>query len=175
MAHFSREGWQYFCRAMHLRCPTCGERPIFLPLQRTRSLSDWFTPLDGCPRCGYPYEREPGYYLMSIWAVNYGAGSALGLLLYGVLEWFFDLPLEVLLACVMIPIVLFNFFFARHSKALFLAFDLYCDPHEREGGDGGGNVRLPPTFPMAPAPVGSAPPRDPVEAPKSGAPVACSE
>jgi hypothetical protein len=26
-------------------------------------------------RGGYPYEREPGYYLMSIWAINYGAGS----------------------------------------------------------------------------------------------------
>ncbi|MEI6338903.1 MAG: hypothetical protein WCQ57_10015 [Verrucomicrobiota bacterium] len=65
--------------AMRLRCPACGTRPIFIPWYKVRSLHDWFTPLDGCPRCGYAYEREPGYFLLSIWAINYGFSSILGL------------------------------------------------------------------------------------------------
>ena len=105
-----------------------------------RTMRDWFTPLDGCPRCGYPYEREPGYYLMSIWAINYGVGSIVGLAIYGLLEWKFDLPVWQLLAAVLVPVFLFSLIFARHSKALFLAVDLFFDPHEKEGGNDGGNV-----------------------------------
>ena len=112
-----------------------------------RTLSDWFTPLDGCPRCGYPYEREPGYYLVSIWAINYGVGSIVGLAIYGLLEWKFDLPVWPLLAAVLAPVFLFSLLFARHSKALFLALDLFFDPHEREDGDDGGNRPCRPACP----------------------------
>ena len=87
---------------MRLRCPACGVSPIFIPWKRMRTLRDWFTPLDGCPRCGYPYEREPGYYLISIWAINYGVGSIVGLAIYGLLEWKFDLPVWQLLAAVLV-------------------------------------------------------------------------
>ena len=131
---------RYFRRALHLRCPACGVSRIFVPWRRMRRMRDWFTPLDGCPRCGYPYEREPGYYLMSIWAINYGVGSVVGLAIYGLLEWKFDLPVQQLLLAVLGPVFLFSLIFARHSKALFLAIDLFFDPHEREGGSDGGNV-----------------------------------
>lgn len=112
---------------------------MFIPWYRVRRLRDWFTPLDGCPRCGYPYEREPGYFLMSIWALNYGVGSVVGLILYGTLEWFFDLPVWTLIIAVLSPTLIFSLFFARHSKSLFLAADLFFDPHEKGGGDDGGN------------------------------------
>lgn len=142
---------------MRLRCPACGRSLVFVPWRSVRSLRDWFTPLDGCPRCGYPYEREPGYYLMSIWAINYGVGSIVGLALYGLLEWMFDLTVWQLLAAVLAPVFFFNLFFARHSKTLFLALDLFFDPHENEGGNDGGNL------PAAPrVPPGDAPQRDPV-------------
>jgi uncharacterized protein (DUF983 family) len=121
-----------------------------------RKLRDWFTPLDGCPRCGYPYEREPGYYLIPIWAINYGVGSVFGLLIYVLLEWKLDLPIWQLLAAVLVPVFLFSLLFARHSKALFLALDLFFDPHEREGGSDGGNVPVTPR-----APVGDDPSRNP--------------
>ena len=117
---------------------------MFVPWYRVRRLRDWFTPLDGCPRCGYPFEREPGYFLMSIWALNYGVGSLVGLTIYGLLEWFFDLPVWTLILAVIIPTLVFNLIFARHSKSLFLAADLFFDPHEKDGGDDGGNKRLPP-------------------------------
>lgn len=109
-------------------------------------MHDWFAPLDGCPRCGYPYEREPGYFLMSIWAINYGFGAVFAVALYGIYEWFFAWSILKLLMATIIPLALFNFAFARHSKAIFLAFDLFCDPHEKKGGgdDGGNRLAVPP-------------------------------
>ncbi len=88
---------------------------------------------------------------MAIWAVNYGAGSALGITIYVILEWLFDLPLNQLLMAVVLPVLFFNVLFARHAKAIFLAVDLFFDPHERDGGDDRGNVPDDPT-PLQPAP-----------------------
>jgi len=131
---------------------------MFIPWHKVRSMHDWFTPLDGCPRCGYPFEREPGYFLMSIWAINYGFSSILGLVLYGLLEWFFELPVWTLIIAVLLPVLLFSVFFARHSKSLFLASDLFFDPHEKDGGDDGGNKP-----PSPPQNNGGAPTHEPVK------------
>jgi len=144
---------EYFFRALFLRCPVCGTKPIFPPLSRTRGIHDWFTPLDGCPRCGYAYDREPGYFLLSVWAINYGVAALLGLALYLAFEWFYDWPVWTLIAAVVVPVVVFNILFARHSKAFFIAWDHLFDPHEREGGDDGGNV------PRQTAPGPTRPPR----------------
>ena len=126
-----------------------------MPIKRIRGLSDYFTPLDGCPRCGYAYERELGYFLLSIWAINYGGGSLLGISIYCYLEYFYHLSLPKLLVCVISPVVFFNFFFARHSKAFFIALDHYFDPHVKDGGgggNGGSNIKGPtvPAQPVAP-------------------------
>ena len=94
---------------------------------------------------------------MSIWAINYGVGSVVGLAIYGLLEWKFDLPVQQLLLAVLGPVFLFSLIFARHSKALFLAIDLFFDPHEREGGSDGGNVPASP-----PVPAGDTPSQKPV-------------
>jgi hypothetical protein len=48
--------------------------------------------------------------------------------------------------------VLFNFFFARHSKAFFLALDHYFDPHTKRGGGGGDGGNYTKEQPV-PAPV----------------------
>lgn len=139
----------YLLRALRLHCALCGISPIFIPFFQTRSLRDWFTPLDGCPRCGYPYEREPGYFLMSIWAINYGLGSLFGIIIYLILESLYEIPVWYLMGLVLVPIIFFNFFFARHAKALFLALDLFCDPYVREEGDhDGGDSR-----PQKPKPI----------------------
>jgi uncharacterized protein (DUF983 family) len=129
----------YLRHAMVLQCPVCGQSPMFPSVARTRTLRDWFTPLDGCPRCGYAYDREPGYFLLSIWAINYGIAALFGLVLYASFEWFFDWPVWTLIAAVVVPVVVFNLLFARHSKSIFVAWDHFFDPHEREGGDDGGN------------------------------------
>jgi uncharacterized protein (DUF983 family) len=121
--------WCCIRRALILRCPECGVSPIFLPLKKVRSLYDYFTPLDGCPRCGYAYEREQGYFLLAVWGVNYGIvaglGAAVGLFIQSKYNpglwspmWLWLLPMPVL-----------SFALARHAKALFLAMDHYFDPH----------------------------------------------
>ena len=148
MADHFQEGFvskvlRYFWRAMILRCPVCGKSPIFASLLHTRSLRDWFSPLDGCPRCGYPYEREPGYFLASTWVINYGAGSVLGIIIYLALDLTIHPPIGWLLAAVIVPIILFNLLFARHSKALFIAIDHLSDPHEKDSGEDGGNLPKP--------------------------------
>jgi len=139
----TRKAARYLRHALMLRCPVCGVPPIFPSLGKTRSLHDWFTPLDGCHRCGYPYEREPGYFLAAVWIINYGLGSLLGLFLYVILEVFVHPPFRVMLAAVLSPVFLFNLLFARHAKALFIALDHFYDPHERDPGDDGGNLPKP--------------------------------
>jgi uncharacterized protein (DUF983 family) len=134
----------YFARATRLCCPACGVTPIFPPVRTIRRLWDWFHPFDGCPRCGYAFEREPGYFLMAVWAINCGTASLLGLVIYLFLEMRFTLPMHVLLPAVFVPVALCNVLFARHSKAYFIALDHLLDPHERGGGDDRGNQPLDP-------------------------------
>ena len=101
-----KKALRYLGRALILSCPVCGKSPIFPPLHCTRTLRDWFTPLDGCPRCGYPYEREPGYFLVSVWIINYGAGSVLGIMIYVIREFFYHPPICQLILSVIVPISL---------------------------------------------------------------------
>ena len=126
-----RRAFRYFFRALRLRCPECGVSPIYVPLRRTRSWHDWVTPLDGCPRCGYAYEREPGYFLLAIWGVHYfivtGVGLALGLLV----DALFDPPFWTLIWIVGAATVAFAAAFVRHAKAIYIAVDHYFDPHVR--------------------------------------------
>lgn len=130
-----RTAWTYFLRSLLLRCPTCGITPIFPPLKKTKTLRDWFTPLDGCPRCGYPYEREPGYFLLATWAGSYGMGSLIGLILYFTIDLQFHPPILYLLLMVLLPIIAANVLLARHAKSFFLAFDHFFDPHEKAQGE----------------------------------------
>ncbi len=109
---------------------------MFVPWQQVRSLQDWLMPLDGCAQCGYPFEREPGYFLLSIFAINYGVGALVGLAIYLILEFWIKLPIFVVLFFTVLPIPLFNLWFARHSKALFIAFDLFFDPHRKDDDEG---------------------------------------
>ena len=123
-------------RALRLKCPECGISPIFMPIRRVRSLFDWFIPLDGCPRCGYAYEREDGYFLLATWGVNYGVIAGLGLAITFILDWAWDVPVKWQIAVIAFMPIL-SFLFTRHAKSLFLALDHYCDPHLKPSGEGG--------------------------------------
>src|SRR5436190_356979 len=48
---------QIMGRGMRLRCPRCGEAPLFRGA---------FTMHERCPRCGLVLEREQGYYVGAI-------------------------------------------------------------------------------------------------------------
>ena len=160
----------YLWRATFLKCPVCGTRPMFLPLVRVRSLDDWFTPLDGCPRCGYAYDREPGYFLIAHWGIVYGVAALVGIGIYVWLQIFHSSwsYLKTLVVA-MSPLPVVAFLIARHAKAYFLAVDHLCDPHisslEDEDGDGDGGSR---TLPVAPSTPNAPASPDPAGQPGSG-------
>jgi uncharacterized protein (DUF983 family) len=123
------DAWLFFKRALKLRCPECGISPIFKPYRDTHSFSEWLNPVEGCPRCGYKYCRENGYFLISIWAINYGVVGGWALLSSFGLDYLFQPPFWVILLAIVAPLPLFSVLFARHSKSLFLAMDHFFDPH----------------------------------------------
>lgn len=115
-------------RALRLTCPRCGISPVFPPLRETRSFQDYFSTRKGCPRCRYDYEREPGYFLMATFAVNYSLMIGTGLFLWIVTETFFELAMWLQLTIILTPMVVVGVAAARLSKAIFLAFDLWVVP-----------------------------------------------
>ena len=121
---------RFLWRAMWLRCPECGASPIFRPMLRTRSWHDWATPLTGCPRCEYAYEREPGYFLPAIWVVHVFTVFGFGLVLGLVLDAWLRVSLGLLMVTVCVPMLIFAMAFVRHAKAIYLAFDHLIDPQQ---------------------------------------------
>lgn len=107
-------------RALRLRCPWCGEAGMFRGLLAMH---------ERCSACGLRFEREPGYFLGSIY-FNYGVSVvvaiALHLVLSAELGWSAPAELAVILPIVVaIGLALFRF-----ARALWLAFDLQFDPPE---------------------------------------------
>ncbi len=142
--HTWRRAGRFVARAMALDCPVCGTKPIFKAWRGVRSFYDWFTPLDGCPRCGYPFEREPGYFLLAVFGFNFGIGTTLGIggfILLAVYGDAANTPVWALLATIAAPIPIINLLIARHMKALFIALDHFVDPfvHEAPGDDDSGD------------------------------------
>lgn len=121
----------YLGRALRLRCPVCGEHPIFLPWRRVRSLREWLTPLEGCPRCRYRYDREPGYFLLATWAFNYAAVGGAALVAWFLLATFTSIPLLPMLLLLLIPMPVASLLFVRHAKSLWLGFDHFLDPFRK--------------------------------------------
>jgi uncharacterized protein (DUF983 family) len=104
-------------RAIRLKCPQCGESKMF---------HHWLSMYPTCPHCGLKYEREPGYFLGSIY-VNYGLTAMTTTFFYvtlhfgaGVANWWLVPPL--LAFCILFPIAFFPY-----ARAYWLAMDLSFD------------------------------------------------
>ena len=100
-------------RALRLRCPRCGDGPLFRGLVQMH---------DACGHCGLSFRREPGFYLGSIY-LNYGATVIVTGLLYAALVLGAGTSNEVALGiclavAVLLPVLLF-----RHARSLLLALD----------------------------------------------------
>ena len=102
-----------FSRAAQLRCPRCGIDPLF---------RGWFRMHEACPHCGFSYEREPGFYLGSIY-LNYGATVILTGALYAILVMGLGLSNETTLAVCLTAAVLCPILFFRHARSFLLALD----------------------------------------------------
>jgi uncharacterized protein (DUF983 family) len=112
-------------RALRLRCPECGKGKLF---------HNWFTMPKKCSECGLKFEREPGYYLGSIY-VNYGLTAVL--ITIGNLAPFFLYQVDptLLMYGSLVFLILFPALFFPFARALWLAFDLSWDPPDENSFD----------------------------------------
>jgi hypothetical protein len=84
-----------------------------------------------CPHCGVKFEREPGFFLGSIY-INYGITAVVSAATYIVMmvngwlhEW--QRMAIVLSIAVLLPVLLH-----RHARALWIGFDQWHDPRPDE-------------------------------------------
>ncbi len=113
-------------RGLTKRCPVCGSGSLF---------DGWFRMKERCPRCGYKFEREEGFFL-GAYTINLAIAEGLLLILAIV-------PLIVLLnanprmsvvpiliiglvAAVVAPLVFYPF-----SRTIWSAIDLVLRPPDR--------------------------------------------
>lgn len=108
---------QAFSRAKSLQCPMCGKGKLFSGLLRMEKT---------CQRCGFRFERDPGYFLGSTY-INYGLTTLLTTWTYIVLHFVIGIGKGWLIPglatfCVIFPVVFF-----RYARSLWLSFDCYFD------------------------------------------------
>jgi uncharacterized protein (DUF983 family) len=115
-------------RALRLRCPRCGDSRMFSGLFRMH---------ETCAHCGLTYEREPGYFLGSIY-INYGITAFLTTVGWITLRFGCRIESRGLIVAFAAFCVLFPMFFFRYARALWLALDcqfdqsLFADPPAEE-------------------------------------------
>ena len=86
---------------------------------------------DPCPSCGRKFEREPGFWLGSIY-FNYGVTTLIVVAVYFSLFFTKALTSKQLLAILAVFILLFPLWFFRYARALWVAFDERYDPWPHE-------------------------------------------
>lgn len=105
-------------RALKLRCPRCGEGPLF---------TSWVKMPQRCPHCGLKYERAPGYSLGSTY-FNYGLTALSTTAIFLTCRLGLGISGDILLPPLMVYTVLFPLLLFRHARALWLAMDCHFDP-----------------------------------------------
>jgi uncharacterized protein (DUF983 family) len=114
--------WKLIGRALRLKCPLCGRGSLFKGL---------FAMHETCPHCGVKFEREPGFFLGSIY-INYGITAVVTTITYMVLmfsNW--RSSLEQMGVAVAIAIIL-PILLHRHARALWAGFDQWHDARAGE-------------------------------------------
>lgn len=110
--------WRALGRAWRLRCPSCGRGRLFKnPISMNSS----------CSECGLRFEREPGYFLGSIY-INYGLTALLVTLFYFALFFSGAVSPETALWIVTGFALVFPIWFFRYARSLWLGFDHFWDP-----------------------------------------------
>lgn len=79
-----------------------------------------------CRHCGFKYEREPGYFLGSIY-VNYGITAVVTTLSYLLFHFWLGLDNRIVVGPLVAFCVLFPTFFFRYARAYWLAMDCSFD------------------------------------------------
>ena len=84
-----------------------------------------------CPLCGVKFEREPGFFLGSIY-INYGLTALLVTIAYPLLLFVGNVPERPLLFAAVAFTVLFPILLFPWARSLWLGFDQWHDPREGE-------------------------------------------
>jgi uncharacterized protein (DUF983 family) len=108
-------------RALRLRCPVCGKGKIFKGFFRSHR---------ECSECGCVYDREPGFFLGSIY-FNYGLTALISAIAYPVLSFGRFTTDSVAMAIVFTFAILFPLWFFRYARSLWLGMDQFWDPREK--------------------------------------------
>jgi uncharacterized protein (DUF983 family) len=110
--------WTALHRAWRLRCPRCGRGRLFKsPISMNPS----------CAECDLHFEREPGYFLGSIY-INYGLTALLVTLFYFALFFSGAVSPQTALWIVTAFALVFPIWFFRYARSLWLGFDYFWDP-----------------------------------------------
>lgn len=113
-------------RGLFRRCPYCGGGKIF---------SSWFRLKPACPRCGFDFEREPGWWIGGL-IVNMAAVLAAfsATFAIGVIAFWPDVPWGWVQIANGVAITLTSIFFYPMSKTVWLGIDLLMtgDPAPRK-------------------------------------------
>jgi uncharacterized protein (DUF983 family) len=108
-------------RSLRTRCPVCGEGKIF---------RDWFRVHPQCKICGARFEREPGFFLGSIY-FNYGLTALIVAILFPVLLFGGYAENNTLLMGSLLFMVIFPVLFFPLARSLWLGFDEFVDPRPK--------------------------------------------
>ena len=88
--------------------------------------SGWFRMHPVCSHCGLRYERDPGYFLGSIY-VNYGLTTIITVVLYVSLHFGAEIENNLVAWPLAVFCVIFPMFFWRYARAYWLAMDCSFD------------------------------------------------
>jgi len=102
-------------RALGLRCPRCGETPLFV---------GWFRMHPQCATCGLRYEREQGYFVGAIY-VNYAMTAVVSLGTAIALDVVVGIGIVTQLAIAITLAALVPLVFFRYARSLWLAIDTF--------------------------------------------------
>src|SRR4029078_2651439 len=112
-------------RAWRLRCPRCGKGRLFKNLISMNAECDY---------CHLHYEREPGYFLGSIY-IKYGLTALLVTLFYFALFFGGVVSPQAALWIVTAFALVFPIWFFRYARVVGMGLDHYWDP-TTDGPDG---------------------------------------
>jgi uncharacterized protein (DUF983 family) len=106
----------------------CGKGKVF---------AGFFKSNPACSECGAKFDREPGFFLGSIY-FNYGLTALICVIAYPILSFGGIAPSiagysgdQVTMALLLVFALLFPLWFFRYARSLWLGMDQYWDPRER--------------------------------------------
>ena len=112
---------QLLIRGLRLKCPACGQAPLF---------ESPFKTYDRCAGCGLAFAREQGYFVGAIY-INVVATEGAILLVYLTLLLMMPASSEIIYTILFTMAAILPLAFFHHSRSLWLAIDHLIDPPVR--------------------------------------------